>query len=1384
MSLSSSPLRLLPTLLLWLALPCTGFAQNAQHEIITIENGLSQGMIFAIRQTRDGFLWVATKDGLNRYDGYNFKVFSNNPFDSLSIVGNTVSALFEDSRGWLWVGIEGIGMEIYNPRTGHFHLISFRFESTKKSPNMYVHHIGEAADGSILVLLGSGGLLRIEIPESWKNRLPQQADLSRLTKISPIKVENLIEDQEPLAKFLTGPDGKIALFSSRRQFQVEAETNTAKLIRQTNLPDSIRAVGRADGQQGWWIMDAECRLFWADDQGIFPAQTQIMDLPFANISTDSWGKCWLLMGKKLWQLEKNYRTIDLSKPDWEFDKDITRVQSDRDGNIWVGTWGYGLRKINSKNQLFNTGAAGNSIWRLWRSPAGKYYCRKGLLKVFPFDPLTGLVGEQQAFPELGDKGKRDLCFEPSGAFWVLASTAVNTDPHGFLCRFDASGQLTQTYPFDFFGFDYSKLILDRDGYLWATGAFSQLVRFDPRTAQFRYFDYNQVFGGNPRASQPFDFVQDGNGVFWLATQKGLVKCMPKTQSRDVEMDFQLFQTDPKNPHGLNHNSIACLLPDPARPSERLWIGTKGGGINCLDLKTGAFRHLTQADGMPDKVVYAILPGNENPAQSPVSLWASTNRGLVKLTQRSDAPFAFDFITYSAAQGLQDDEFNTQAYFKAANGELLFGGVNGLNRFYPEKLQADTVTPPVFIVGLEINHERADVRDAKIQIGNPPEYLQQLELSHDQNNLSVEFSALDFTDPSKNRYRYRLIGLDEDWVETGNHRFAHFSHLVPGTYELRVQGSNGESGWREAKPLFLVVHPPWYRSNLAYFCYLLLFGWGAWRAYQFQIQRLKEREQLAFEQRETERVKAMEQMKTNFFSNITHEFRTPLTLMIEPLRRVLPKIKDPEVLENVQLAEKNSRQLLSLVNQLLDMAKIESGQMGLDLRQANIGQVARGVFERFLPLAEKRGIKLLMSKLPDDLPEFDFDAGKVELILNNLISNALKFTPQGGKVNINVGIKLGRVSNPAVDGNIEIRISDTGIGIPSNQLGKIFDRFYQVDGSHTRAGEGTGIGLALSKELAELMGGRIGVESEEDKGSTFTFIIPTAGAASALPLTASVMDQNTVEPNEILASTRTGAKFARTEAPVVLVVEDNTELRHFIKNAIGEGWQVVEASDGEEGLKKALDLVPDLVVSDVMMPRKDGLALLTELKAHELTAHIPVVLLTSKSAIENRLQGLRHGADDYLTKPFSTEELLVRMENLVETRRRLREIYGHPAANLNAVISGASGGASAEFLSGPDREFLQKFMLVLEKHLDDETLGVEDFAQKMFISRVQLHRKLKALTDRSATDFIRDYRLECAFTMLKNREGRVSEIALRVGFGSEKYFSTAFKEKYGVSPSQV
>jgi len=1334
-------------------------AQIPLIERITIEQGLSQGMIFDILQTRDGFLWIATKAGLNRYDGYNFKVFNNNPFDPYSLAENTVTKLFEDSRGLLWVGTEGKGVDVYDPVTGKFHHFELNFgRRNVKGIEFIVSWISEAADGSIYLLQHGNGLVRIVLPKTKDGRLPAIPSLSHEADITLFPPEQFRAPKEPadigFTALKTLPDGRVWVYTGMAAYQV--------------LPDKgfVQAVDwskeRGPHQDVWGTLRNQLVHFRGADRFLL---SNVEGASIVRLSAEAIadGGYWISVNNHLWRLHPG-EALDLSRPDWTMDARVTAVTNDRNGNIWIGTQGYGLRKINPRKQLFNSGAKGFSIWGLWRSLEGDYFC-KIVNEIYPYDPVSGAVAAQRAF---GGAPRRilDMSFAPNGDYWLLGRAEAE-DGDVEIRRYNPRSGQGWSYPFSkqlnikgktqpFKVYPHARLIQTRDDKLLASGADCLLAQLDPRTGQYEYFDYAPVFKAKSETVRVFALVESPDGVWWIGTQQGLIKGVQDGRSRR----FELKQAEPGNAQGLNNNSIACLLPDPERPNEVLWVGTKGGGINRMDIGTGRVVHFSVEQGLPDNVVYGILPGQPN------ELWCSTNRGLARI-RLNEQRMPQNITAFTAAQGLQDNEFNTQAFFKAANGELLFGGINGLNHFFPEKVLPDTTPPPVYLVGLRINQQAAaEVLDDERAIP-ALDLLKELKIRHNQNNLSFEFAVLDFTDPAKNRYRYRLVGADRHWVETGTYRFAHFTHLAPGRYTLLAEGSNGEGNWQPIRqPVYIVIRPPWWRSWPAYAGYFLLIAVLAWQAYLFQVRRVKEREQLAFEHREAERIRALEQMKTNFFSNVTHEFRTPLTLIMEPLRQLMKNPEAPDRQEKIRLAENNSRKLLGLVNQLLDMAKLESGAMSLDLRGTDPCTVIRDVFESFLPLAEKRGIHLSLRDAP--LREaaqgtlYLFDAGKLELILNNLVSNALKFTPSGGRVVIQAGLlNLGALVN------LEISVGDTGIGIPAAALGKIFDRFYQVDGTHTRSGEGTGIGLALSKELAELMGGSIRVESEPGRGSTFTFRIPVQPDQPVVATEEQAPDDRMAMPP---------ISALQGEWPVVLVVEDNADLRGFIKNSIGTACQVVEASDGEEGLQKALELLPDLVISDVMMPRKDGYDLCDTLKTNELTAHIPVILLTAKSTMDAKLKGLRRGADDYLTKPFSTEELLARMYNLMALRRKLMERWGKRPSDAPTDTE--------DGLSGPDREFLKKLTLLIEQHLSDETLGVEDFAGKMYISRVQLHRKLKAITGSTTTDFIKNYRLDRAYSMLRNREGLVGEIAMRVGFGNEKYFSTVFKEKFGLPPSQV
>lgn len=1347
--------------------------QNVTLESLTIENGLSQGMIYDILQSRDGFLWIGTKDGLNRYDGYNFKVWNNDPNNPWSLAENTVTALFEDSRGWLWVGYENNGIGLFDRQTERFYHFSLPFADSRGKQELYdIRQITEDTGGNIWIASRSGGVFRLQIPAAWKNTLPGTPEPAPGAISSVSFPKNNVPGAplfETFRALLPRPDGSIWVGSSNALYAVDTRTLAARHIQtRPGIPAEVWHLIQSKPGDVWGV--SETGLFRIRD-GVFK-YFSLLAGDAKRIETnpalteDKDGRIWVLLENKIWRLSPQ-GTIDLQKPDYTTDQKGNVVFPDRQGNIWLGTLGYGIRKITPRKAMFNPMLEGVSIWGIWQDNAGNLLC-KLFNKIVRLDAATGKLSGQSAFPDALPL-QNDLLREPSGNFWLLCGLHEKGISKSELRYYNAGGTLISVREIPLNRYPYTRLLRTRDGAVWVSGTSGQLLRFEPHSGDLLTFNFGFLFEKNAPTLFTYALVEDGNGHIWAGTQLGLVKGVFKAG----KMDFQVFKSNAQDPESLNNNSIACLLPDPRQPESRLWIGTKGGGINCLDLQTGSFSQITTEQGLPNNVVYGILPDDTG------CFWCSTNRGLARLTFNGST--LLQIAPFTAADGLQSNEFNTQAFFKSPNGELFFGGVNGLNRFLPAALQFNSTPPPVYVTGLEINYHPQRFSAAGSMLKMPVEYLRRLELNHDQNNLSVEFAAMDLTDPAKNRYRYQLLPIEKAWISARKGHFAYYTHLAPGHYVFRVTGSNSDGAWNETPvEMHIVIHPPWWNSWPARLAYLLALIWIAWQVWRFQVRRVQLREQLAFEQRETERIKALEQLKTNFFNNITHEFRTPLSLILEPARQINAQSKDPAILENAGRIESNGRRLLGLVNQLLDLAKLESGSMSLDLRYGDIGQTVRAVFESFLPLATQRNIKLELT-LPAATPSVEFDGKKVELVLNNLISNALKFTPEGGK--IDVLLRIGNVqwgehkretANP--ESSILIEVIDTGIGIPTEALDKIFDRFYQADfGTPGLAHTGTGIGLALSKELATLMGGGITVQSKVGTGSAFTFYLPFKVLSVSVPKAAASSEPGMAEQPDWAPP-----HAVDQERPVALVIEDNPDLRAFISQSIGNQWQVAEAPDGAAGIRMAKELIPDLVISDLMMPGKDGYAVCDALKNDELTAHIPVILLTAKTGTEARIKGLRTGADDYLTKPFHTEELLARMENLVSMRRKLRQRYSRqPAEN-----AGSKAPSEREFLSPPDVAFLERFTLTLEQNLSNETLGVEEFAQKMFISRVQLHRKLKALTDQSATDFIRDYRLNKAMTMLKNREGLVSEVASNVGFGNEKYFSTVFKEKFGIPPSQV
>ncbi len=1352
--------------------------QHLKLESLTIDDGLSQGMIFNILQSRDGFLWVATKDGINRYDGLGFKVFSHKSTEPFTLSGHVATVLFEDSRGWLWIGTLNNGLNLFDKKTERFYHLSSNYADASTLQSNNINAIEEDASGNIWVAT-EAGIDKVVIPSGFA---PNLLDSDELNKVLPVlrEVENFknisfIKFQEKDV-FIGTSEGLYKRAAFRQE--TPKETFELKGVNMRDIDLSGGVFNMIEDKYGATWLSSLNSLIRLDKGKIqtfsFPIKKH---LPRLHIALDSNGD--LLIGfSKLVRLKIGAQGIVVTEEIEVFDHFIcTDLHIDHSGIVWIGSNGFGIKKYNPRVSDFHHSLAGTSIQHVFEDQEERVWVW-GDFKLLCLDRQRGTWSIPEDFPEDLTRA-RQVFQDKKGCYWFHFSFRETGTK--IVC-YDPKTKIRKTYPYTSQADPLAPFLEDHQGNIWLGCMNGFAIKLDSRSERFVYYDFRHLFLQNDSKIRVVCMYQDDGGIFWLGTPLGLVSLK---ESPGQTPEFRLIQS---SPGGLSENYIQAICPDPEIPGV-LWIGTKGGGLNRFDSKTGTFTYVSIKDGLPNNVVYGILPESGGTG----NLWLSTNRGLSCYN-----PQKRSFKNYLAADGLQDNEFNTAAYYKLKSGELVFGGINGVNVFRPDQIRGNTISPRVVISNLMVNNQPVDLSNSGI-LSQVIEYTKAIKLRYDENMLSFNFSVLDFAAPQKNAYEYQMKGLEKDWVKAGSRHEVVYTNLPPGAYTFRVRGANSSGVWSE-KPaeIAVVILPPWWRTNWAWGIWFGLSATLIYLLYRFQVNRIRLNNQLLFEQKEAERLADLDRMKTDFFSNITHEFRTPLTLILEPLRQALPHLKDPVVYEKVDVAEKNSRQLLTLINQLLDLAKVEQGAMKLELHQGDFSEVVRRVVKGFSPLAEKKNIGLEL-RIKDGIPIFEFDKNKIELVFNNLISNALKFTQEGGRIDIEAGpfdsfLDTGSSTDlhfripstlPSADRQpyLLIKITDTGVGISRTALPRIFDRYYQAETSDARKVPGTGIGLALTKEMVTLMGGAIQVSSEPGTGTTFSVLLPMTGQSGSTTSSEMEVVLNTSQTGfETQASNagNNGEAIAEKGESLILVIEDNEDLRRFIQQSISSKYRVIVAGDGDEGIQKALQQIPDLVVTDLMMPEKDGYQVCEELKNNELTSHIPIILLTAKSAMDSKLQGLRTGADDYLTKPFNTEELMLRMANLIENRRLLREKYSHSG------IQGKTGSdqMAATSFSKPDQAFLLKITHLLEDQLEDENLTVEGIARQLYISRVQLHRKLKALTDQPANEFIRNYRLDRALEMLKNKEGNVSEIAVRTGFGSQKYFSVRFKERFGLSPSEV
>ncbi len=916
-----------------------------------------------------------------------------------------------------------------------------------------------------------------------------------------------------------------------------------------------------------------------------------------------------------------------------------------------------------------------------------------------------------------------------------------------------------------------------------------LIRFDPNDESFRFYFNDARKPINLVNKQIRILLQDHLDNLWIGTDGfGLYRFDMKNNKTTF------FRNIPNDPSSLSNDQIKSIYED---SNEDLWVGTNLGGLNKFERETGKFTHYglasintiyedrlknfwvgdfysglnlfdrkegrviasySREQGLSSPVFRSILEDNDN------NLWIPVETGLFKF-DISNKTFRF----YSSQDGLPEWFLLESFAFKGPDGSMYLNTNKGQIVFHPNSIKDDPNPPEVLLTGLSLFNRP----DEKLNYEGFISELKDITIPYDQNDLRFDFVGLHFSSPQKNQYKYILENFDKDWTDAGNQRQATYTNLSPGEYIFKVTASNKDGVWnKEAASIKIIITPPWWKTSWAYLLYVLVIGSIIYFIWKTQLRRIKNKQDFEMSKFEAQKLQEVDRMKTRFFTNISHEFRTPLTLILGPSQQLSASSNEEKTKATADLIHRNAKKLNKLVDELLDIAKIETGEMKLKASPLNISALTKEIALSFYSLAERKKITYNLISDLDEIIVY-VDKEKIDKILTNVLSNAFKFTPDGGK--ISVTIKTGKR-------DCEIAVADSGTGIPQNELDKIFDRFYQVDGSHTREYEGTGIGLSLTKELIELHKGQIKVESQEGKGSVFHLSFPL-GKEHLKP--EEIFEKREVEKEvetiseSIEENSATIKHFnnfqlsGESEFPTLLVVEDNPDVRNYIINILGNHYKICEAEDGEEGIEKSFKHIPDLIITDVMMPKMDGFQLCNKLKSDFRTSHIPIIMLTAKATINDKITGLELGADDYIMKPFEAEELKARIKNLLEQRNRLHEHF-RKFGYIEKTIQN---------ISSADELFIQKTVSVINENLSDSTFGIEQLAEKLAVSRALLFKKLNHLAGEPPGEIIKRLRLNKAAMLIEKNSGNISEIALEVGFNNPSYFSECFKKQFGVLPSQ-
>lgn len=1376
---------------------CFGIHLAAQTPDFKIEQPsseiwLANNEINDILQDKQGFIWLATWSGLAKYDGYSVKMYRQTMGDNNALKGNYITCLFEDNKQRLWVGTMYTGFYRYDPEQDGFIQYINDTENMNSLSNNSVWAIREDKFGWLWIGT-KNGLNRFEPDKEQFVHYKNMPDDDR--SLSHNFVYSLADTKEGLW---------VGCEVGLNRLVYKADGTPDYFVRYQLAPEDVNADDylRHNFIRVLHISEKESNTLWAGTsiglKKITYSDTQLSDIQqktylsnlqspgnlshaFVSDILEDNNQLWIATFDGLNVLDKKtdrFQHFFVQDTPNSLNSNVVKsVFKDRSEVLWVGTR-KGLNKINlnakpfknirldEKNNISSDIINAKNREGLWVGTVsgGLFFLpvKNGQAdekNIQSYEIKTPLATNMAGFIS-------DLSIDKNNNLWIAtqgagllkineleipqkSATLQNIE------QFTKENKLKDDY--------IMSLLQTKSGEIWIGYWDNGLGRYDAATNTFQHFSYTENFSSNLE-EYPIvhmaEVEENGESYIWIATQgRGMSKLKFDDENKKLRL-IKRYQYEHDSPGNLSNNSINCFYQN---EPNKLWIGT-GNGLNLLDLKTNKFEYFLEKDGLGSSVIQSIL-GDESG-----DIWVSTQKGISHITRNEEKTIIENFDAYD----VQDNFFYDESACALPSGQLVFGGIYGLNMFHPTAIKTDNTPPQVAITDIRLfnksipigkNERGRTILEKHISATN------ELQLTHRDNVISIAYSGLQFTEPQNTKYAYKLEGFDETWVYTdASQRIAHYTNLPYDDFQFKVKAANSDGVWSESVGFKLSVSPPFWRTNWAFLLYTILFFALLYGLVHVARMRAEFAHSLQLERLEQEKLKEIDQVKTRFFMNVSHELRTPLTLIISPLEQYIRERNvNSKLHKSLTRMHHNANRLLTMINQLLDIRKSEAGLMKLNVTHTDIVKFVGEIMLSFKSLAEQGDIQFEFNSEKEQALIW-IDREQLEKVMYNLLSNSFKFTENNNRIGVEIYEE---------DEYVFVAVEDTGKGIAPEHQARIFDRFFQAETEHkTTNSVGTGIGLALSKNIIEKHHGKIGVESKIGHGSTFYIALKKGNEhfTSEEIRTVSTLSQQSHETHLPELSNDIFTKNNPTknkELPHILLVEDNSDIRSYLRENLEMDYQISEAADGVEGLEKALAEPPDLIIADISMPRMDGIAFCEKIKSDLQTSHIPVVLLTARTSLIFRVNGLENGADDYITKPFNMQLLQARVRNLIASRAQLKTRF----------TKGFDFNPDGIALHSLDNQFLIDIKRIVEEQINNADFSVEELASNLHMSRMQLYRKLKALTGESPSKIIRKMRLKHAAKLLESKQYNVADVTYMVGYNDLKAFREQFKKEFGVSPGK-